>query len=324
MILFNDFCEPPRNQRVLFFNPSLAWEYNVSVTDWIRDELNCETFSTPATSLDNVKDLNKYNLDCAIDLSRACFRKPVDPPVCPFTGKQTVPVNISGPWGYYNMCQESKTLVLADRQFLDFGIYDDDYGDRISTKINPRYALLAGDIFRDCKLPANGSLLDIGFANTAIMVAFARKGWKVTGIDLACSPVRRKQIKAVGGKFIKSDISKNEIKGTYDIVWVSHVIEHLTNPAETIERICGAVAPGGYLFVSAPDSEPWFDKGDQTGISVHLHPEQHVWIGPSSHVANICRNNGFTILKDEKYGDPFPGAFEFVTINEWRLLAQKV
>jgi len=322
MKILTGFCSPPKNQKVLLFNPSTSQEYNKAVVEWLQNEHDCEIYTTAAKTLDAVEGRELRSLDCAVDLFSACFRQNVENPKCVFTGKDTVPAQEGGVVGYYNVCPESMTFVLADRAFLNQGIYDEDYGDKLGKKINPKYGLLAGVIFQDIDLPPKGKLLEVGFSNTAILVGFGRRGWKVTGLDLACSKERKKQIKGVGGKFIYGDIGKDEIDGQYDIVWASHLIEHLDNPLAVIEKLCRAVSPGGYLFLSAPDAKLWFE-GKKNQILGHMHPDQHIWLGCSDHVAQKCRDEGLTIIKEERYGDPLNGQFEYVTKNEWRILAQK-
>jgi 2-polyprenyl-3-methyl-5-hydroxy-6-metoxy-1,4-benzoquinol methylase len=52
--------------------------------------------------------------------------------------------------------------------------------------------------------------------------------------------------------------------GPFDIISITHVIEHLNDPAATIKRCKGMLAAGGVIFITAPHRPLGWKAGDQS------------------------------------------------------------
>ena len=63
--------------------------------------------------------------------------------------------------------------------------------------------------------------------------------------------------------YIGGSISDPRIDGRtpYDVVSLTHVIEHLTDPVDAIERCKSLLAPGGVILVTAPHRPPGWKGG---------------------------------------------------------------
>jgi SAM-dependent methyltransferase len=59
--------------------------------------------------------------------------------------------------------------------------------------------------------------------------------------------------KLAGSDNIKRDILR---PGAYDVVLMSHVLEHFTNPIEMLERGLESLTPGGVLVIEVPNDVP--------------------------------------------------------------------
>jgi 2-polyprenyl-3-methyl-5-hydroxy-6-metoxy-1,4-benzoquinol methylase len=46
----------------------------------------------------------------------------------------------------------------------------------------------------------------------------------------------------------------NGIEGPYDTVTMFHVLEHLTNPLETLQQLKAAIRPGGHIIIEVPNA----------------------------------------------------------------------
>ena len=90
----------------------------------------------------------------------------------------------------------------------------------------------------------------------------ARRGARVTGIDLADKPLRVAELHGLESgvevryeRIAAEDLAARE-PGAYDVVTCMEMLEHVPDPASTI-RACAALArPGGWVFMSTINRNP--------------------------------------------------------------------
>lgn len=313
-MIYNDLSAPPTGGRVIVSLSGRSPDYEEALCRELAK--TCHVFKTTTKAEDLPESVFK-DFDSVVDTATACFRGDVADTMCTFTGLPTKPIDAGGVCGYYNVCEESGVIVLADRQFLNKSVYDEGYGDKLGTALHPVYGLYAGHMIGE-HLPKTGSFLEIGFSNCAILAGLSRRGWKVTGLDMSCSSARLKQIKDMGGSFIKGDVATASL-GKHDVIWLSHVLEHVNAPIAVVDRLYAALNPGGLLFISCPDPSYWF-RGNYEPVIAHMHPDQHIWLGPSKYVRERLESLGAEVLKDttDRFED-VPSLHRW----EWRLLIRK-
>lgn len=102
-------------------------------------------------------------------------------------------------------------------------------------------------------LNKKGSVLDIGCA-TGIFLGFMKeKGWSVQGVEI-CAPAARYGIEKRGVPISIGTLEDAELEdGIFDVVHISHVIEHVTDPAQFIQDIFRVLKPGGILYCTTPN-----------------------------------------------------------------------
>jgi len=120
-----------------------------------------------------------------------------------------------------------------------------------------------------------GRLLDIGTAAGGFLAAATRRGWQAEG----CEPNR--WLAAWGSKHYGvriqpgSVFEQNYEPASFDVVTLWDVIEHTTNPRETIAHCRSLLKPGGVLVVNYPDIGSWIARALGRRwlflTSVHLH-----------------------------------------------------
>ena len=118
--------------------------------------------------------------------------------------------------------------------------------------INP---LRAG--FIDTKVELAGKqVLDIGCGGGILAEAMARRGAKVTGIDMGAAPLAVARLHLLESKLdINYQHSSAEDwatghAGQYDVVTCLEMLEHVPEPARVIAACRSLLKPGGHLFVS--------------------------------------------------------------------------
>lgn len=95
-------------------------------------------------------------------------------------------------------------------------------------------------------LRPRAKILEIGCGEGILLSELSRLGFNVQGIEpseAASLRTRKKGIDCITGYF-----PYPEIQEPFDAVILSHVLEHLQNPLETLEKIA-AIAPQGYLLL---------------------------------------------------------------------------
>ncbi len=114
---------------------------------------------------------------------------------------------------------------------------------RIHRRRNPRLPIRKG----------RGRALDIGCGNGSHLLALHALGWDVTGFDLhdkTDPAVRAAGIPVVTGCL---DALRPH-RGTFDVVSMWHVLEHLHDPAAELTQVRELLSPEGTLVVEVPNS----------------------------------------------------------------------
>jgi SAM-dependent methyltransferase len=112
----------------------------------------------------------------------------------------------------------------------------------------PPLALLAG-------LPS-GRLLDVGCGRGDLGSWFARRGWRVTGVEPspeACVVARSRGIDARTG--VLADVELEA--GSHDAAVFQQSLEHVTDPVADLGRVLGALRSRGVAIVSVPNFGCW-------------------------------------------------------------------
>jgi 2-polyprenyl-3-methyl-5-hydroxy-6-metoxy-1,4-benzoquinol methylase len=108
-----------------------------------------------------------------------------------------------------------------------------------------------------CPSKRRGRLLDVGSGSGALLNNFAQLGWDVHGIETDPTAA------AVARNVLGSDVRAGTIEsggfadGVFDVITMSHVIEHLPDPTATLAECYRTLRPGGHLVVVTPNCESW-------------------------------------------------------------------
>ena len=166
-----------------------------------------------------------------------------------------------------NACGFVQTLVTpqwhaeADQIYAGYTIYHQSGGaeqnvfqDR-SGAGKPRSEQLIQALRAACPLPGHGRLLDIGCGNGSFLSAWSRTipGWSLCGTEV--SEKYKAQIESIPGveRLFTCDVA--DVTGTFDVISLIHVLEHIPYPVAFLERLRKKLKPDGLLFIEVPDCQ---------------------------------------------------------------------
>jgi len=109
--------------------------------------------------------------------------------------------------------------------------------------------------YKYCKsyLQNKKKFLDIGAGSGQTMFWFEELGFDVVGIEPDARNVEMINKKLRQGKCYSGFIENFIHDKKYDIIWISHVLEHLINPVEFLKKIKNNLNENGIVFIEVPN-----------------------------------------------------------------------
>jgi len=167
-----------------------------------------------------------------------------------------------------------------------------------------QYPMRVGSFLRalqrlgDLVPPPGSRVLDIGTAGGAFIDAAGQYGYDCYGMEPSAYLVQRAKERSL--KVEQGTIESHSFApGSFDMVCLWDVIEHLTDPKSSLKEIRKLLKPDGVLLINFPDIGTWQAKlaGRRFWwiISVHLHHFTR------RSIADICRRTGFEAFHFRRY-----------------------
>ncbi|GAB4346829.1 MAG: class I SAM-dependent methyltransferase [Candidatus Abyssubacteria bacterium] len=148
--------------------------------------------------------------------------------------------------------------------------------------------------WRKLAYEGRGELLDVGCGTGRYLEWVCERGWTARGIDVledAVARARRKGLEAVTGDLVRSCPWKS---GSFDVVTMWDVIEHLSEPVATLRVIHGLLRAGGRLVIATPniDSLPARLLGTYW---MPLEMPRHLTLFSPSTIGVLLEKTGFCV-----------------------------
>jgi 2-polyprenyl-3-methyl-5-hydroxy-6-metoxy-1,4-benzoquinol methylase len=138
-------------------------------------------------------------------------------------------------------------------------------------------------IYKRCKLilpNKNFSVFDIGFGYAQALLYFKSKGIDVSGLEPSPECVKYARSKGLNVYETRIDDFKITKGKKFDVVLMLNVLEHLSNPQETLKSIKkNLINPEGILVIEVPND---FNDFQITAVAEHNLDEW--WVCPPHHL----------------------------------------
>jgi SAM-dependent methyltransferase len=117
----------------------------------------------------------------------------------------------------------------------------------------PRSLILLRNFLETGELAEEGRLLDIGCSNGNLLQTFhsLRPRWKLSGAELVDQ--WKETVLALPGVEAFYSGPDPAYAGRFDVISLSHVLEHIPDPIPFLEAISGHLTPGGRLLLVVPN-----------------------------------------------------------------------
>jgi 2-polyprenyl-3-methyl-5-hydroxy-6-metoxy-1,4-benzoquinol methylase len=142
-------------------------------------------------------------------------------------------------------------------------------------------------------VPAGGAFLEIGCAGGDILERVERSGAAtVKGVELSLHACERAW--ARGLDVFHGTVDEFDTDERFDLVFMSHVIEHVIDPIATIAKVVELLKPGGIAYVETPnvgalDARVWKQSW---GL---LHYPRHLYLFDRSTIQRLVESGGLRV-----------------------------
>jgi len=146
-----------------------------------------------------------------------------------------------------------------DEIYTNYSIYHQGGGteqpvfDQNSGQSASRSSILIEKLSSQTTLTGTGRLLDIGCGNGALLRAFSHRfpEWRMIGTEL--NEKYRSEVESIHGVESMKACPPAEIDGTFDIITMVHVLEHVPNPIGFLNELRSKLDPQSLLVIEVPN-----------------------------------------------------------------------
>jgi 2-polyprenyl-3-methyl-5-hydroxy-6-metoxy-1,4-benzoquinol methylase len=194
---------------------------------------------------------------------------------------------------------------LQEAYFDENFAQDDDFFVRFYEKQNARRRL--SQIVRFKK---GGAALEVGVGRGTLLATLRERGFQVEGLELSEAVrsyvARQTGIAIHSGKL--SSLAARARTGRYDVIVMSHVLEHIDDLRDSLAAIGGLLNPDGILYLAVPNVSCWNSHlPGWTGYEPY-----HVHYFQMGSLKRLLETAGFRVLKASTF-EPLSGWFNAFT-----------
>ena len=105
--------------------------------------------------------------------------------------------------------------------------------------------------------------------------------------------------------------------GSFDVITLMDVLEHVSDPADMIQRCRALLKPGGILVVNTPDAASAWARAFGRRWHAYCPPEHLSYFNPNN-ASDLLQRSGFRTLAVHKFGKRFTPAYVCSMLGRWQ------
>lgn len=144
-----------------------------------------------------------------------------------------------------------------------------------------------------------GLALDVGCGKGLLLQGLRERDWQVYGTEL--SEISSSHARSKGLTVYTSMVEEAPFEaGSFDLITLFHVLEHLPQPKNTISVLFTLLRPGGSLLIEVPNIGSWYAKsfGDDW---FHYDVPRHLFHFNPQTLHQLISNAGFVITRTDTH-----------------------
>jgi protein-L-isoaspartate O-methyltransferase len=126
-------------------------------------------------------------------------------------------------------------------------------------------------LLEQLQVPKGARILDFGASWGYGTWQFRHAGYDAVGFE----PGRRRARYATEKLGVQVTHETDALKGPFDVIFSSHVLEHVPTPTATLRQMKSWLRPGGMMIAFVPNGSEQYRRTDEQGFSNHwgmVHP----------------------------------------------------
>ena len=143
-----------------------------------------------------------------------------------------------------------------------------------------------------------GKILDIGCGTGDLLAVCEKNGWEINGIEPNDKARELASSKIVSKNILVENLEDLSMQGnaSYDVITMFHVLEHVPNLIEYVERLKQLLTEDGCLIVAVPNYKS-YDAVHYKEFWAAYDVPRHLWHFSQEAIQKIFESKGFAILK---------------------------
>lgn len=150
-------------------------------------------------------------------------------------------------------------------------------------------------------------VLEIGCASGGLLAEFRERGAsKITGVEYVSEVAERARDRLPGSDIFSGDIDQIDVERIgfgYDLLIANFVLEHVTDPWRTLNRVAHSLKSGGQLIGSLPNVRHWsvtaplIFRGKWEYVDEGILDRTHYRFFTKHTIEELLRSCGFTDIE---------------------------
>jgi SAM-dependent methyltransferase len=159
-----------------------------------------------------------------------------------------------------------------------------------------------------------GAVLDCGCGAGDNARALASMGWTVDGVTISAEEARLAERYCRRVEVANLEAGLPRLGTSYDVVLLSHVLEHLVSPGPLLDDVKTVLKPAGCIAVALPNALLWrnrfaFLRGSFDYTREGIMDSTHVRFYTYASGRRLLECHGFTVVHSSAFGGvPLAGA----------------